>query len=163
MKKLPKLKKSCCNWSKIKTPGRLHIYLTIHAQNYAPVMEFVIDSQSKGIVNLWAGMGGKPVKGESINCGKFPSQWIMPYSWYFNIMSTKHDGPLEAYKLTFEHFTDTSKVQVIANRLNLISCDPFLAVGSGLFVCSDVAASNTPCKHIVGRAWSVTVTEEKSV
>lgn len=124
-------------------------------------MEFTIDNQAKGMVNLWAGMGGPPVKGEAVPCGKFPGKWLSPYTYYFNVMSTHNDWPLEAYKLTFEHFTTFGRVQVIANKLHLISCKPFLAVGSGLFTCSDVAASNTPCRDIVGCAWSVTVTEAK--
>jgi hypothetical protein len=124
-------------------------------------MEFTIDNQANGPVKLWAGMGGPPVKGESVACGKFPAKWLSPYTYYFNVMSTRNDGPLESFKLTFEHYTIFGRVQVISNRLQLLCCKPLLAVGSGLFTCSDVAASNTPCKDIVGVAWSVTVTEAK--
>lgn len=125
-------------------------------------MHFVIPLQATGHVTLWAATGGPKLNGGSLACGKFPSQWMTFHSWYFNIMSTKNDGPLEAYRLTFEHFTKDSRIQVVSNKLHLLNCSPFLAIGTGLFSCSDVAASNTPCKHISGTSWSATVTEVKT-
>jgi hypothetical protein len=148
-----------CTWGTVAPPAMMNIALTVNAAGFTVPLSFQIPRLSMGLVKLWAGYGQRAIVGKSEACGAFPAEWTSPHEWYANLMATTHDGPLEAFKLTLEHFSETGRFQIVASKLNLLSCTPFLAIGAGIFACSDIAASNTPCANIYGSTWSATVTE----